>query len=134
MQLPKGYSINYPPPAATFEVYQCPVTKKFLDPFRTYTALQFYAGGGKKFNELVRKQADPQALMQLADVGRKAFGVTPVDAATGQGTPDAVILAAVEKFVEYVLGKGKGAGNWRNWLPSSASPPSSAPKNCLDCG
>ena len=117
-----------------FEVYQCPVTKKFLDPFRVYTTLQHQAGGGAKFNELRRNTADPASLMQLADVGRKAFNEPPVDPKTGKGTPDVVILAAVEKFVEYVLGKGSGVGHWRNWLPRPVSPTGSAPKNCSDCG
>lgn len=116
------------------EVYRCPVTLKFLDPFRVYTGLQFYAGGGKKFNELVRQQTDPKSLMQLADVGRKAMGLDPVDPATGKGVPDVTVIAAVEKFVEYVRGKVSGAASWRDWLPSQVSPPDLTTKPCSGCG
>jgi hypothetical protein len=118
-----------------YEVYRCPVTEKFLDPFRVYAGLQSHAGSGKRFNELVRSQSDPKALMELADVGRKAFGLDPVDAKTGRGVPDVVVLAAVEKFVEYVRGKVSGAKSWRDWLPSQESPPpSTITKPCSACG
>lgn len=120
--------------STTFEVYRSPILGRYYDPFKLLASLQHYAGGGKKFNELVAKQADPTALLQLAAAGRKALDLPPVDAKTGQGFPDPVVLQAVEEFTEYVKGKGSGAGGWRSWLPSPASPPRSAPKNCSDCG
>ena len=116
-----------------WEVYQCPVTKKFLDPFRVLAGLHHYAAN--KFNELVKDQSNPTTALKLAVVGRKVMELEPVDPQTGAGFPDAVVLNAVEKFVEYVKGKGSGAGSWRNYAsPLEPSQPASAPTSCSPCG
>lgn len=109
-----------------WEVYRDAVAGKYYDPFRLLASLHHYANG--KLNDLTRDQANPASQLQLASVGRKAFGLSPVDPTTGEGTPDAVVLLMVEKFAEYARGKGSGAGNWRTYaLPSTARPASSAP-------
>ncbi len=118
-------------PSNKWEVYQCPVTGRFLDPFRVLAALRQQAG--KELNSLAAKvDTDPTAALKMAGAARVAFGLPPVSSTTGEGTPDAVILEMVEKFAEYVKGKGPGAGSWRSWsLPSVALPPSSAPTTSL---
>jgi hypothetical protein len=114
-----------------WEVYHCPVTSLYFDPFRVLHALHHYAG--KKLNELIDGQADPDVALKLAAVGRRAFKLGEVNPGTGTGYPDAQVLACVEAFSEYVRGKGLGAGNWRDYSASSDSRQTSAPKNCSDC-
>lgn len=121
-------------PSNQWEVYQCPVTGKYYDPFRTLASLHHYAAD--KLNELIRaSEADPNAALQLATVGRRTFKLDPVDPATGYGVPDAAVLKVIEAFAEYVRGKGSGAGNWRSWSSPSVDPPQpSAPTTCSPCG
>lgn len=114
-----------------WEVYHCPVTSRYYDPFRLLHALHYYAQ--KKLNELIAAQDDPDTAVKLAAVGRRAFKLGEVNPADGTGHPDAQVLAAVEAFSEYVRGKGYGAGNWRDYSASSESRRTSAPKNCSDC-
>lgn len=116
-----------------WEVYRCPVVGRFYDPFHVLASLHHYSAG--KVNELSREsEKDPAAALRLAQVGRRAFGLSEVDPATGEGTPDAVVLKAIEKFAEYARGKGSGAGSWRTYAsPSGDLPPSSAPTTCSPC-
>jgi hypothetical protein len=111
------------------------VTSRRLDPFKTLRHLYHYGEGAEKLNGLIEKfnAGDLTAAGVLATVGRRAFGLDEVNPDDGSGYPDAAVLSAVEAFAEYVAGKGSGAGNWRTYVRSTASPASSAPKNCLDC-
>jgi hypothetical protein len=122
------------PSSKAWDIYRDPVTDRYYDPYRVLAALYHYSGN--KLNEMVRAANEsPAGSLKLAEVGRRAFGLPAIDPATGEGTPDAVVLAVVEKFSEYVRGKGQGAGNWRNWSrPSEASPLSSMPRTSLPSG
>ena len=114
-----------------WDVYKCPVTALAFDPFKVTALLRYYSQD--KLNDLIAKQEDPATAVKLAAVARKAFGLSSVDPATAEGYPDAAVLLVLEKFSEYVQGKGSGAGNWRNYVGSASSQPSSAPKNCSHC-
>lgn len=130
--------------SSKWEVYRDPATGLHYDPFRVLASLHHYSGG--KLNDMVRAANEsPAGALQLVAVGRRAFGLPAIDPTSGEGTPDAAVLAAVEAFSEYVRGKGPGAASWRNWSrPLEAPPPSSTPRTsspssplataCRPCG
>jgi hypothetical protein len=122
-----------PASSNVWEVYQCPVTGLHFDPFRVLATLHRNAEG--KLNDLVKaSDRDPDAALKLALAGRVAFGVPNLVGTTGQGYPDAVVLAMIEKFAEYARGKGSGAGNWRTWSQPRVPPASSAPTTTSPSG
>lgn len=111
----------FPEPEA---IYQCPVTKRFYDPLAVKRALRKANGA---ILALARATADEDedarlaAEEKIAAAGRAAFGLAPVDATTGSGVPEALVLAAVTAFTRWLRGKGETA----------QSGPTSAP--CTDC-
>jgi hypothetical protein len=117
----------------SWEVYRCPVTSLHFDPFRVFSLL--HRESGNKLNQLAKDaEGSIDSRLVLVNVARKAFGLDPVMPATGQGYPDAVVLAVLGEFRRYVAGKGSGAGNWRTWSRPRESPPSSAPTTTSPSG
>lgn len=60
----------------------------------------------------------------LVESGRKAFGFPPVDPATGDGIPAAVVLEVLDAFVEWRTQKKSSSSGWPASSPTGASAPS----------
>lgn len=92
-------------------IYQCPVTQQFYDPLAVRRALTL-ASRPAGFNAALQdsrsadeaKQADGEARVIAAT--RAALGLPAIDAKTGKGVPDQVVLDAITAFTRWLAGKG----------------------------
>lgn len=104
-------------------VYRCPATKRYYDPLalrrgfllaREYNAA---AQGMRSDDACVAAEAEGVVVA----VGRKIFGLKPIDPITGEGVTDSLVVEAVTAYTGWLRGKSETA--------QSSGP--SAP--CTDC-
>jgi hypothetical protein len=120
-----------PQPNMKQEIYWCPVTGWYYDPFRAIRLLHSESQG--KVNEWMKGRDEPETYAKLVKLGRSVFLMPEINPSTGQGFLDPTVVKTMDAFAEYCTGKANGVETYSPLWSATVSRQVSAPKNCLDC-
>lgn len=116
-----------------WKVYYCPVTKRYLDPFKIYRLLGYYSSG--RWNAAADAyDTNPTTKHHVLTWARRALDMPEIDVKTGTGFLEPDVEQAIHAFAEYVEGKGLTESESSASSPSVVSLPASVTLSpCLDC-
>ncbi len=100
------------------KAYQCPVTGRFFDPLRVQRKLLSAGDVNAWITETPRSAESEEKLISAA---RDALSLSPIDAETGAGWTDSVVLDSLDRFTVFLAGKDE----------TEQTSPTSAP--CTGC-